>query len=515
MNNFLGDGEMGLFVVLGIGIVALLIIVFTFVTRYQTASPDEAMIVSGSLLGSRNVHVDAQGNKVKIVRGGGAFIFPVLQQSRKLSLLSSKLDISTEEGIYTEEGVPVFADGVAIVKIGGSLEDISTASEQYLGKPRVDMENECKTVLSGHLRAILGEMTIEQINKDRKTFSQRVQEVASTDLEKMGLQIVSFTIKGVRDEEGYLDSLGKKRIAEVKRDAEIAQAEASKETRIKQAEAHETARRFEIEKETLIAESEKEQTLKKAAYKREEDEAKAKADNAYKLEDAKLQKEIKEKEMDVQITERTKQIELEGKETERRKNQYNAEVREKAEADAFAVKQNATAEQFKKEADAKAEAEKVRLAGQADSESIRLIGLAEAEASAAKVRLSGQAEAESIRLKGLAEAEAKEKLAEAYEKYGQAAIAEMLINVLPEMIKESAASLSNIDKITVVDTGGGKGGGASKVAGYATDLITTAQEQLSATTGLDLKSLIEDVAGKKNLKPSLEDIANKLDKETE
>lgn len=241
-----------------VAIVAFLLIalIAVFVTKYRTAGPDEALIVTGSYLGSKNVHIDESGNKIKIVRGGGAFVLPVFQQAEPLSLLSSKLEVSTPE-VYTEQGVPVMADGVSIIKIGGSITDIATAAEQFLGKSKDDREQEAREVLEGHLRSILGSMTVEEIYKNREKFSQEVQRVASQDLAKMGLIIVSFTIKDVRDKNGYLESLGKPRIAQVKRDADIATAEAEKETRIKRAEASKEAQRAEVERATEIAEAEK------------------------------------------------------------------------------------------------------------------------------------------------------------------------------------------------------------------------------------------------------------------
>ena len=204
-----------------IAIVAFLLIalIAVFVTKYRTAGPDEALIITGSYLGNKNVHSDESGNKIKIVRGGGAFVLPVFQQAEPLSLLSSKLEVSTPE-VYTEQGVPVMADGVSIIKIGSSITDIATAAEQFLGKSKDDREQEAREVLEGHLRSILGSMTVEEIYKNREKFSQEVQRVASQDLAKMGLIIVSFTIKDVRDKNGYLDSLGKPRIAQVKRDRE-------------------------------------------------------------------------------------------------------------------------------------------------------------------------------------------------------------------------------------------------------------------------------------------------------
>ncbi|WP_270313796.1 flotillin family protein [Vagococcus fluvialis] len=466
------------FVLVGIILLMLLVV---FVSKYQTAKPDEALIISGSYLGTKNVHKDDSGNKLKIVRGGGAFVLPVFQRSNRLSLLSSKLDVSTPE-VYTEQGVPVMADGTSIIKIGSSVEEIATAAEQFLGKTREELENEAREVLEGHLRSILGSMTVEEIYQNRDKFSQSVQEVASVDLAKMGLIIVSFTIKDVRDKNGYLDSLGKPRIAQVKRDAEIAEAEALKETRIKKAQAEKESQEAELRRQTEIAEATKEKELKLAAYKEEQDIAKAKADQAYNLESAVAQQKVVAQEMEVKVIERQKQIELEEKEITRREKQYDSEVKKKADADRYAKEQEALAMKAKEVAEA--EAEKFRVE-------------AMAEANAAQVRMDGQAKADAILAQGQAQAEAKEKIAEAFKQYGEAAVLSMVLDMLPDLVKEASQPLGNIEKITVVDTGqGGKDSGANKITNYATNLLASSQETLKETTGLDVKDLLESFASK-------------------
>ncbi|MGG7621032.1 flotillin family protein [Robertmurraya sp. GLU-23] len=494
-----------IFIVGGIVAFLLIALIAVFITKYRTAGPDEALIVTGSYLGNKNVHVDESGNRIKIIRGGGAFIFPVFQQAEPLSLLSSKLEVTTPE-VYTEQGVPVMADGVAIIKIGGSIEEIATAAEQFLGKAKEDRENEAKEVLEGHLRSILGSMTVEEIYKNRDKFSQEVQRVASQDLAKMGLVIVSFTIKDVRDKNGYLDSLGKPRIAQVKRDADIATAEAEKETRIKRAEAAKDAQKAELERATEIAEAEKVNQMKIAEYRREQDIAKARADQAYDLETARAKQEVTEHEMQIKIIERQKQIELEEKEIQRRERQYDSEVKKKADADRYAVEQAAAADKAKQLAEADANKYRIEAMAKADAEKVRLDGLAKAESE----RAQGEAEAEIIRLKGLAEAEAKRKIAEAFDMYGQAAVMDMIVRMLPEYAKEIASPLSNIDKITVVDTGGGEGGGANKVTGYATNLMSSLQETLKASSGIDVKNLLETFAGKGNVRQSIDQLAEDL-----
>lgn len=495
-----------MFIVIGFVVFLVIAMVAVFITKYKTAGPDEALIVTGSFLGSRNVHTDESSNKIKIIRGGGTFIFPVFQQSRPLSLLSSKLEVTTPE-VYTEQGVPVMADGTAIIKIGGSISEIATAAEQFLGKTKEDRENEAKEVLEGHLRSILGSMTVEEIYKNRDKFSQEVQRVASQDLAKMGLVIVSFTIKDVRDKNGYLDSLGKPRIAQVKRDADIATADAEKETRIKKAEADKEAKKAEFERATEIAEAEKINGLKMAEFRREQDIAKARADQAYDLENARAQQEVTEQEMQVKIIERQKQIELEEKEILRRERQYDSEVKKKADADRYSVEQSAAAEKAKQIAEADANKYRIEAMAKAEAEKVRMDGLAKAEAEKAK----GESEAEIIRLKGLAEAEAKEKIAEAFEQFGQAAILDMILKMLPEYAKQVAAPLGNIDKITVVDTGGSDAnGGANKVTGYATNLMSTLQESLKASSGIDVKELIENFSGKANVRHSIDALTDEI-----
>lgn len=373
-------------------------------------------------------------------------------------------------------------DGTSIIKIGSSVEEIATAAEQFLGKTTEELENEAREVLEGHLRSILGSMTVEEIYQNRDKFSQSVQEVASVDLAKMGLVIVSFTIKEVRDKNGYLDSLGKPRIAQVKRDADIAEAEALKETRIKKAEAEKESQQAELQRQTEIAEASKEKELKLALYKQEQDIAKAKADQAYNLESARAQQHVVEQEMEVKVVERQKQIELEEKEITRREKQYDSEVKKKADADRYAREQEALAQ-------------KAREVAEAEAERFKVEALAEAEAN--KTRLTGQAQAEAILARGAAEAEAKQKIADAFKEYGEAAVLSMVMEMLPQLMKEAAQPLGNIDKISVVDTGaGGENSGANRITNYATNLLAGTQETLKETTGLDVKELIENFSKK-------------------
>ncbi|MFM9279171.1 flotillin family protein [Paenibacillus jiagnxiensis] len=483
-----------IFLIPGIVVAVIVVLGIAFWARYKTVGPDEAMIVTGSFLGNKNISEDESGRKIKIVRGGGAFIWPIFQQSEFISLLSHKLDVTTPE-VYTEQGVPVIADGVAIIKVGSSIEDVATAAEQFIGKPLEALKGEAQEVLEGHLRAILGSMTVEEVYRNRDRFAQEVQGVAARDLKKMGLQIVSFTIKDVRDKHGYLDALGKPRIAAVKRDAEIAEAEAVRDARIQKAQAEQEGQKAELLRDTNIAEAEKEKELKVAAFKKEQDTAKAEADQAYHIQEARAKQTAVEEQMKVELVRKEREIDLQEKEILVREKQYDAEVKKKAEADRYAVEQAAEADKARKMREADAVQYSIEKQAQATAEQKRLEGQAMADAELAK----GSADAEVIRLRGLAEAEAKEKLAEAFQKFGEAAVLDIIVKMLPELAGRVAAPISSIDKLTVVDTG--KGEGAARVSNYVTELMSTAPEMLKSVSGIDLEALIQGLTKPKTAQP--------------
>lgn len=435
-------------------IVVLALIAFLMI-RYRIGKPDEALIVTGSFLGKEGI---------KILKNSGTFVIPIVQKAHKLSLLTHKLEIGTPE-VYTEQGVPIKASATVLVKVGNSTESIKTAAEQYLGKSTKELEDEAQEVLEGHLRAILGTMTVEAIYKNRDDFAEQVQQVASTDLKKMGLEIVSFTIKDVSDTNGYLDALGRPQIAEVKKNAEVAESNALRETRIKQAENEQLAKHEEIRRQTEIAEANKDMALKQAQYKQEQEVADAKAE----------QIAVGEK-MKINLIEQEKNIEIQEKQAELAEKELTATLRKKAEADKYVVEQNALAEKAKEIAKAQADAEKIKLAAEADAERIAKLGNADAE----RIAKVGQAEAES-----------REKMAIALTKLNEAGILMEFIKVLPAIAKEVNAPLSNIDK--VVSFGSGDGLPEMGEAGLARTFDT-----IKETTGLDLVSLINDTMSTRN-----------------
>lgn len=454
-----------------IGIVVIVLILGLWM-RYRTVGADEAMIITGSYLGRKNVLEDASGRRLKIVRGGGALIVPIFQKVEKISLLSYKITVSTPE-VYTEQGVPIIVDGVAIIKVGGSIEDIATAAEQFMGKPTETIIDEAEEVLEGHLRAILGTMTVEDAYKNRERFASEVQAVAARDLKKMGLAIVSFTIKDIRDNNGYLEALGRPRIAQVKRDADIAEANAKRDTEIQTSKAKEEGTKASLIAETNIAEATKEKEIRVAEFKIEQDMKKAEADQAYHLQENRYKQKVVDEEMKIELVRKQKMIELEEKEILRREKQYDAEIRKKADAERYAKEQQAAAERFELEQQAEAE---------------KAIGIAEANV---------------IRAKGLAEAEAKKKIAEAFELYGQAAMLDIITKMLPELAKHIAQPLNGIEKITIVDTSG-NGDGAAKVSNYVTKLMAQTPEMVKQVSGIDLNQMLQSFSDQKANTPTPE-----------
>jgi flotillin len=541
-------------IMLGLGLILVVLIVgfLTFITKYKTVSPDQAMIVTGSYLGSRNVvtsESDSSGSrKVKIVSGGGTFVLPIFQKAQSISLLSHKIDVSTPE-VYTEEGVPIMADATAIIKVGGTMEDIFKAAEQYLGKDVEELRQEAQEVLEGHLRSILGSMTVEEIYKNRDKFAQSVQEVAAKDLKKMGLSIVSFTIKDVRDKNGYLESLGKPKIAAVKRDATIAEAEANKEASVARALNDEQARKAEISKETNIAQAEKDMELKKSEFKQEQDTARASAEAAYGIQEAISKQAVIEATMKAEQTQKEKDIELAGKEVERKQKELEGTVMKEADASLYERKQAAEATRFEqvtkasgdaetKKLQAEAEANAKTALAQAESESERLRGTASADVERAKgkaiadsekskteiIRAQGEmtaaaeksridnlsaeglATASAIEAKGLAEAKvfkaqaeaevAKEMgLADAALKLGQLRYVELITEALPLMAGAIAQPMGNIAKITIIDANGNgeNGGGMGKITGQVTNLMKFLPEVVEDMTGIKLSDVLSNL----------------------
>lgn len=446
-----------------VGVILLLILSILFMWR--KVSQDKALVITGL-------------NK-RVISGGGGFVVPLLERTDSISLENMKIEVKTD-GALTEQGVDIKADGVAVIKVKSDKESILSAIEQFntgSEKSTIDfIKDTAKDVLEGKLREIISKMSVEEIYKDREKFASQVQEVAALDLSLMGLEIKAFTIRDIKDDNGYLTALGKKRIAEVKRDAEIAEAESSKETKIKTAEANRLGEEARLISETQIAASAKDKELKIQSYRRDQQIETAKADLAYEIEASKVQQDVEKEKMQIQIIRKQKEIELAEQEAMRKERELEATVRKLAEAEKFREEKKAEAERYKEIQEAEAEAEAIRLRG---------------IANAAAKREEGMTEVEIIRERGKAEAEAMMKKAEAFKLYNEAAITQMIIEKLPEIAKAVADPLSKTEKIVIVDSGGGKGEGAAKVSKYVTDIIATLPETVNALTGADLTKLLK------------------------
>jgi flotillin len=470
-------------------LVSFFILVVAIARRYQKVGPNEVLIISGL---NHNI-TDEQGQKQKVgyrmKKGGGAFVWPLLERSDLLSLEVMTIDITTPE-VYTELGVPVIVDGVAQIKVKGDDSSIRTASEQFLSKGNKEIMNVALQTVEGHLRAILGTMTVEAIYQKRDDFSTRVQEVAATDLANMGLQIVSFTLRDIRDKHGYLEALGKPRTAEVKRDAVIAQAEADRDSVIKSSDAKKNGEVARLVAETNIAEAQKDYQVKRAGYEVEVETKRAEKDLAYDLQKNKKAQLVRAEEVQVEIVEKQKRIELQQQEIMRREKELSATIEKPAEAERFRVQQIAEAEKFRSETEAMGRASAVKAEGFAEAESNKAKGLAEADI---------------IQAKGLAEALSMQKKAESWQNYNEAAIVQMFLEVLPNLAANIAAPLAKTDKITIVNMGE-DGGGASKVTGDVTKIIAQLPPIIESLTGMNMKDMVQNIPGLQQKKESTDEI---------
>lgn len=474
-----------------VGVILLLILgVFSM---WKRVPQDKAIVVTGL--------------KKRVITGGGGFVVPLLERTDKISLENMQIDVRIE-GALTGQGVGITADGVAVVKVKSDTDSILSAAEQFNTSNGLQhtldvIEHTTKNVMEGKLREIVSKMTIEEIYRDREKFASHVQEVAAIDLAQMGLELKVLTIKDISDKNGYLEALGKPRIAAVKRDAQIAEAEAAKETKIKTAEAVRLGEAAKILSETQIAESTKDKELKVQAYRMEQERAKAASDLAYEIEANKAKREVtetqvqveitkkeKEKELtdatlQVEITKKQREIELAEKEAMRKERELEATVKKQAEADKYMSVQTADAIKYKEIADAEARARAIELEGKAKSEALRLQGMAEVDI---------------IREKGKAEAEAMMKKAEAYKQYNNAAMAQMIVEKLPEIAKAVSEPLSKTEKIVIVDNGSGegKGTGAAKVTGYVSDIMSQLPETVEALTGVNIMDFLNKATSNSN-----------------
>ena len=474
------------------GVIAVVIVLFMLLglwaSRYTKVGPNQVLVISGRK--RRIIDPDGTARDVgfRIVKGGGRFVWPVYEKVDILSLELLTIDVQTPE-VYTSKGVPVKVDGVAQIKVKGDDISIATAAEQFLSKGVDDIKNIAMQTLEGHLRAILGTMTVEEIYQNRDAFAQKVQEVAAGDMANMGLGIVSFTIRDIRDTQGYLDALGKPRIAQVKRDAIIAQAEADRDAQIRSAQANQAGQEAKFVADTKVAEAQRNYQSNVAQYQAAVNQQKAQADLAYDLQKFKTGQLVKAEEVQVQIIEKQKQIELQQQEILRRSRELEATVQKPADAERYKVETLANAKKFQLETEAAGAASATKATGFAGADVVKATGLAEADANKAR----GLAQAEVIEAQGKATAEAMRVKAESFKQYNEAAVIEMIVRVMPEIAGKISEPLSKMEKMVIINSGNGPGGGASKLTGDVTTIISQLPPVLESLTGVKFEKLLEQV----------------------
>jgi len=487
-------------------VIAFAIAVLVYVSRYNKAGPNQVLVVSGR----KHRIVDGEGNQhtrgFRVVKGGGTFVWPVIEKVDILSLELLTIDVQTPE-VYTSKGVPVRVDGVAQIKIKGDDVSIATASEQFLSKTTDEIKNVAMQTLEGHLRAILGTMTVEEIYQNRDAFAAKVQEVAAGDMANMGLGIVSFTIRDIRDSQGYLDALGKPRIAQVKRDAQIAQAEADRDAMIKSSQATQAGQEAKFVADTKIAEAQRDYQSNVAQYQAAVNQKKAEADLAYDLQKYKTGQLVKAEEVQVNIIEKQKQIELQEQEIKRKQRELEANVQKPADAERYRVEALANARKFQLETEATGAAAATKQEGFAAAEVAQATGIAQAEAEKAR----GLAEAAIIEAQGRATAEATRLKAEAFQQYNEAAVIELLVKVLPEIAGRISEPLAKMEKMVIINSGNGPGGGASKLTGDVTQIMAQLPPVLESLTGVKFEKLLEQVPALKKAMAKAKDAPSDSD----
>lgn len=445
---------------------------------YVKAPPDTAYIISGF-------------RKPRILIGKAGIRIPFLERLDKLSLKMFSVDVKTTDFVPNAEYINVKVDATVKIRIGQSQEMMTLASKFFLNENEDMIIRRVQDTLEGNMREIVGQMRLEEMVTDRKAFGERVQENAIPDLEKMGLEMISFNVQSFSDQNNVIDDLGIDNISQIKKGAAVAKAQADRDIAIAQAVAAKESNDARVQSEMEIAEKRTSLAIRQAELKQQSDVKKAEADAAYSIQEQAQRKTIEVASANANIAKAEREAELKAKEVEVRKQTLDAEIRAKADAERYRQEQEAQADLFKRQKDA--EARRYEQEQQAAAE----MKLAEArkyakEQEAEGIAAVGRAEAEAIRAKALAEAEGIDKKAEAMRKYGEAAVVEMIMDALPEIAKNVAEPLSKVDKITMYGEGN-----SAKLLGDIINGTTQVTEGISAGMGIDLKSLIAGALGGK------------------
>ncbi len=450
-------------IVIGLIVLGTIVLMAMLAKMFRKAGPNEALIVYG-----------IRGQKV--IKGHGAVIFPVVEHARTLSLELMSFDVAPQQDLYTMQGVAVTVEAVAQIKVRSDAESIMTAAEQFLSKTPAERDGLIRLVMEGHLRGIIGQLTVEQIVKEPEMVGERMRATCAADMSKMGLEVVSFTIKEVRDKNEYITNMGRPDIARIKRDAEIAMAEAERDTAIRRAialreaaVAKASADQERVLAETLSlakqAEAQRDLDVQKAQFAETAQRQQAQADKAYELQTNVMQQKVIAEQVKVQQIEKEAQVKVQEAEIQRNEKELIATVLKKSEVEAQ------------------------RIGNMANAEKARTV--AEAEGKAQAIRTQGEAEAAVIFQKGEAEAKAMNIKAEAYQEWSQAAVVDKLITNMADVVRAMAEPLSNVDKITIVSTGEGRG--ASKLTGEMTEIAAQVPALFEALSGMKMSELMQNV----------------------
>jgi len=452
-------------IIVGLMVLAILLIMVTLAKMFRKAGPNEALIVYG-FRGTR------------VVKGHGTIIFPMVEMCRELPLELMSFDVAPQQDLYTKQGVAVTVEAVAQIKVKSDRESIETAAEQLLTKTPPQREGLIRLVMEGHLRGIIGQLTVEEIVKQPEMVADRMRSTCADDMNKMGLEVVSFTIKEVRDKNDYIVNMGRPDIVRIKRDADVAAAEAERDTAIKRAEATRAAAvaTAQADQERVLAETmslakqaeaQRDMEVKKAEYLESVKRQQAQADKAYEIQSNVMQQQLIAESVRVQQIEKLEQVKVQEAEIARREKELIATVLKGAEI------------------------ERQRIETLAGAEKLRLS--LEAEGRAAAKRTEGNAEAEIIFKKGEAEAKAMNVKAEAYQEWNQAAVVDKLLTGMPEVVRAMAEPLSKVDRITVVSTGNGDSAGVHKITADLTKMAAQVPALFEALSGMQMSELLGKV----------------------
>lgn len=455
---------------IAIGVIAVILLVIIFTMGYIKAPPDTAYIISGL--------------RRKIVIGKASIRIPFFERVDKLKLQLIAVDVKTSSAVPTADYININVDANVNVKVSSDPILIKLGAENFLNKEPVYIAKVAREVLEGNMREIVGQMTLESMVNDRKAFAEKVQENAAPDLNRMGLEIVSFNVQNFTDDQNLIENLGIDNTTKIQKKAAIARAESEKEIEIAKAQAKKEANDAKVLAETEIAQKNNQLAIRQAELKKEADTQMAIADAAYEIQKEEQRKTIEITKANANIAASEKDVELKTKEAEVMEKYLDADIKKKAEAERYKAQQEADAKlyQLKKEAEAdRFQREQEAEAQKAEAEAQKFAKMQEAEGIAAV----GQAEADAIRAKGLAEAEGINAKAEAMRKYGEAAVLEMYFKALPEVVKNASAPLENVDRITMYGDGN-----SSRMVGDIINSTVKVTDGLSEATGVDIRSIL-------------------------